>query len=68
MFDMIAIAVLLDMITNFYCWSTCRYTSIGSMENTHPNPDLKVTDDKGIVSYRPAYELTNYQQERAGRN
>jgi len=44
------------------------YTSLGSMENTHPNPELRVMSDRGIVSYRSAYLLTTSQNERAGRN
>jgi len=44
------------------------YTSLGSIENTHPNPQLKQVDEKGIVSYRPAYQLSDQDSERAGRN
>jgi len=44
------------------------YTSLGSIENTHPNPQLKRVDETGIVSYRPAYELLDPDSERAGRN
>lgn len=44
------------------------YTSLGSMENTHPNPSLQVTDSKGNCSYKPAFLLTDYNLERAGRN
>jgi len=44
------------------------YTSLGSIENTHPNPQLKLVDEKGIASYRPAYELSDQDSERAGRN
>jgi len=44
------------------------YTSLGSIENTHPNPQLKRVDKNGIVSYRPAYELSDPDSERAGRN
>jgi len=44
------------------------YTSLGSIENTHPNPQLKRVDENGIVSYRPAYELSDQDSERAGRN
>lgn len=44
------------------------YTSLGSIENTHPNPQLKHVDENGIASYRPAYQLSNQDSERAGRN
>lgn len=44
------------------------YTSLGSIENTHPNPQLKLVDENGIVSYRPAYKLSDQDSERAGRN
>ena len=44
------------------------YTSLGSIENTHPNPQLKRVDENGIVSYRPAYQLSDQDSERAGRN
>ena len=46
----------------------CRYTSLGSMENTHPNPTLQEVDSKGIISYQPAYRLKDGRSERAGRN
>ena len=51
-----------------YSVLTSRYTSLGSMENTHPNPGLQVVDSKGIISYKPAYMLANGDSERAGRN
>ncbi|CAO3698609.1 unnamed protein product [Rhizopus stolonifer] len=38
------------------------YTSLGSMENTHPNPDLK--EENG---YRHASQLENTLHERCGR-
>ena len=44
------------------------YTSLGSMENTHPNPALQEIDEKGIISYKPAYELLDQLSERNGRN
>ncbi|ORX60508.1 adenine nucleotide alpha hydrolases-like protein [Hesseltinella vesiculosa] len=40
------------------------YTSLGSMENTHPNPDLKTTEEG---RYQPAYMLENELHERCGR-
>ncbi|KAK7486668.1 hypothetical protein BaRGS_00022069 [Batillaria attramentaria] len=44
------------------------YTSLGSMNNTHPNPMLQFIDHNGIVSYKPAYELVENGNERDGRN
>ncbi|KAK6191558.1 hypothetical protein SNE40_003215 [Patella caerulea] len=44
------------------------YTSLGSMNNTHPNPSLQYIDDRGIVRYKPAYQLQEISQERDGRN
>ncbi|XP_076450575.1 FAD synthase-like [Babylonia areolata] len=44
------------------------YTSLGSMNNTHPNPSLQVIDSHGIVSYKPAYLLMENGKERDGRN
>ncbi|KAG1056965.1 hypothetical protein G6F43_001186 [Rhizopus delemar] len=40
------------------------YTSLGSMENTRPNPDLK----DGNGGYKHASELKNVLHERSGRN
>lgn len=39
------------------------YTSIGNMNNTVPNPHLKISDKE----FRPAYELSDDSLERAGR-
>ncbi|CAO3589814.1 unnamed protein product [Absidia cylindrospora] len=39
------------------------YTSLGSMENTHPNPDLEEQEGQ----YRPAFMLKNELHERCGR-
>ncbi|KAL8614318.1 hypothetical protein ACOMHN_007656 [Nucella lapillus] len=44
------------------------YTSLGTMNNTHPNPSLQFIDSNGIVSYRPAYQLVENGKERDGRN
>ena len=44
-----------------------RYTSLGSMENTKPNPKLEYKDEKGNTQYRPAYYLDDEQFERDGR-
>lgn len=43
------------------------YTSLGRMESTHLNPALRYTDSNGVVCYRPAYQLTDPNLERAGR-
>ncbi|OWF52384.1 FAD synthase-like [Mizuhopecten yessoensis] len=44
------------------------YTSLGSMNNTHPNPVLQFIDDRGVVCYKPAYLLQEGCKERDGRN
>lgn len=44
------------------------YTSLGSMNNTHPNPVLQYTDERGVLQYKPAYELMDETKERDGRN
>ncbi|ORZ24087.1 Phosphoadenosine phosphosulfate reductase family-domain-containing protein [Absidia repens] len=41
------------------------FTSLGSMENTHPNPNLAQEEDQG--KYKPAFMLTNDSYERCGR-
>ncbi|POS84354.1 hypothetical protein EPUL_004038 [Erysiphe pulchra] len=41
------------------------YTSLGGITDTHPNPALKI-DDTDI--YKPAYELTDDDAERLGRD
>ncbi|KAI0109745.1 adenine nucleotide alpha hydrolases-like protein [Daldinia grandis] len=49
------------------------YTSLGGIDDTHPNPALK-EDGKGFSSkvdgqhFRPAYELTEDREERLGRD
>ncbi|KAM0788089.1 hypothetical protein ACM66B_001258 [Microbotryomycetes sp. NB124-2] len=42
------------------------YTSLGSTHNTFPNPLLRI-DDGGVGGWRPAWELADGSQERAGR-
>ncbi|KAF7122344.1 hypothetical protein CNMCM5793_000301 [Aspergillus hiratsukae] len=54
------------------------YTSLGGTTDTHPNPKLRVDDNAGPAQgaadgtqsqhYRPAYELTDDQEERLGRS
>lgn len=46
------------------------YTSLGGMNNTHPNPKLKRTDEEAKQfdgEYKPAYELVSDDEERLGR-
>ncbi|TPP67548.1 Molybdopterin-binding protein [Fasciola gigantica] len=43
------------------------YTSIGSMEDTHPNPSLRYVTDSGLTEYHPAYILSDFHLERSGR-
>ena len=38
------------------------------MNNTHPNPVLQYVDDRGVLAYKPAYELSDENKERDGRN
>ncbi|XP_052751023.1 uncharacterized protein LOC113509502 [Galleria mellonella] len=43
------------------------YTSIGSTQNTWPNPALAYKDHSGCLSYLPAWRLSDATLERAGR-
>jgi FAD synthetase len=43
------------------------YTSLGSPDNTEPNPALRYADKEGVVRYHPAYKLTDGSLERQGR-
>ena len=47
-----------------------RYTSLGSVHNTFPNPALRIGDSAGDETqpaWKPAYELQDGSLERAGR-
>ncbi|TDZ47641.1 putative FAD synthase [Colletotrichum trifolii] len=43
------------------------YTSLGGTQDTHPNPQLKKAGNNG-AGFRPAYELTEDDEERLGRD
>ncbi|KAH8853370.1 FAD synthase [Schistosoma japonicum] len=43
------------------------YTSIGSLEDTHPNPQLRYITESGRIAYYPAYTLDEENCERIGR-
>ncbi|KAF5662642.1 FAD synthetase [Fusarium denticulatum] len=43
------------------------YTSLGGIKDTHPNPHLKKQGQNG-QGFRPAYELTQDDEERLGRD
>ena len=43
------------------------YTSLGGVDDTLKNPKLRYTDEQGRVYFRPAYELTEDEEERLGR-
>lgn len=44
-----------------------RYTSIGSIHNTWPNPSLAYKDEYGQIAFRPAWLLKDPTEERSGR-
>lgn len=43
------------------------YTSLGGVNDTSKNPKLKYIDENGVERYRPAYEMTEDDGERLGR-
>ena len=49
------------------CVGCLSYTSLGSMEDTHPNPELRAVDATGRAIYQPAYTLKDTSSERSGR-
>jgi FAD synthetase len=44
------------------------YTSLGGVNDTLKNPKLKARDENGREYYRPAYEMTEDEGERLGRD
>lgn len=44
------------------------YTSLGSTDDTHPNPALKADESGKSADFRPAYELMDDHEERLGRD
>ncbi|KAL5006659.1 hypothetical protein ScPMuIL_015465 [Solemya velum] len=44
------------------------FTSLGSMNNTHPNPQLRYIDNRGIMRYKAAFLLADESEERNGRD
>jgi len=43
------------------------YTSLGGVNDTLKNPRLRYVDEQGNEQYKPAYEMTEDQGERLGR-
>lgn len=43
------------------------YTSLGGVNDTLKNPKLKARDENGHEYYRPAFEMTEDEGERLGR-
>jgi len=54
----------------FCCLYNQGFTSLGSMNDTHPNPALLIHNNgsNGTKIFRPAYELLDDCQERLGRD
>ena len=44
------------------------FTSLGGMQDTYPNPRLRYEDDHGKELYKPAWVLTEDEEERLGRS
>lgn len=44
------------------------YTSLGGTDDTHPNPALQISQNAGNAGFSPAYELTDGDEERLGRD
>ena len=44
------------------------YTSLGGLGDTHPNPKLRVNDEKGKELFHPAWMLEVDNEERLGRS
>ncbi|CAN0538644.1 unnamed protein product [Ectocarpus sp. 12 AP-2014] len=43
------------------------YTSLGNLDNTFPNPYLRKRASSAAEEYLPAYMLSDWSMERAGR-
>jgi len=61
--------VYLDYITAKYKFILFyRYTSLGNKSKSHPNPNLKYTDESTVVvKYCPAFLLQDSNSERENR-
>lgn len=44
-----------------------RYTSLGHVNNTSTNTELKFIDENGSIHFRPAFLLDEEKLEREGR-
>ncbi|XP_075225421.1 FAD synthase-like isoform X2 [Lycorma delicatula] len=51
----------------YCCLYDQGYTSLGSKDNTKPNPLLAYKNSDGITCYYPAYKLNDGKSEREGR-